>query len=154
MKKIIIWSDDSTSPQLVNELSSLLMRLGTTPQVQNSSELTENAEGYIYLKSNVSKVETTSLLNIFKQSKPLVAFLPCSHNIAQSLCEYSSLISVAGNENKEIKNIEVIECPSHDFITDRYTKLISSTIQAHQKSLTDKDQQGLLLICKELVEMC
>jgi len=153
MKKIVIWTDTKTSPAVIHQFEHCLQKLNTLFTVQSTAPDAQQFQGCIYLKTDFNKSESSNILQFFEQSKPIVTLQAGAQPIAEILREHSQLISIASNTHKEIKNIEMIECPEDDFITDRYTKLLSTTIREDKSEITESAKKGLWLICKELVEM-
>ena len=52
------------------------------------------------------------------------------------------------------QGIDTEVSPLDDFITDRYTKILSTSLGLTKPANFEKSKIGILALCKELVEMC
>lgn len=98
------------------------------------------------------------ILHFHEQSKPVIVFDESAKYVAQSLRKFNPVIAVRENDQDIPKlnkmGIDTEICPQDDFITDRYTKILSSTINLSDSKLNPSIEKGLQSLCKELVEMC
>lgn len=122
-------------------------------QAQLNHELTKY-DGIIYLLSSLETNSLDHLKTFMLQSKPILCFYPLSEKLA--LIQEKQLaipVSIASSENKIMKNLEYIQCPINDFITDRYAKLITSPADWETFSKSENFEKTFVSMCKELVEM-
>lgn len=100
----------------------------------------------------------SDILQFHEQSKPVIVFDESAKYVAQSLRKYNPVIAVQENDQDIPKlnkmGIDTEICPQDDFITDRFTKILSSTIKLSDSKLNPSIEKGLQSLCKELVEMC
>ncbi len=97
-------------------------------------------------------------LRFHQESKPIIVFTESSKGVARALSQHNPVIAIQENdlEISQLKKIGVDTeiCPVDDFITDRYTKVLSTTIKLSDSQMNPSIEKGLTSLCKELVEMC
>jgi signal transduction histidine kinase len=98
------------------------------------------------------------ILHFHEQSKPVIVFDESAKYVAHSLRKHNPVIAVQENDPDIPKlnkmGIDTEVCPQDDFITDRYTKILSTTIKLSDSQFSPSIEKGLHGLCKELVEMC
>ena len=91
-------------------------------------------------------------------SKPIVVFYESAKAVAKILKKFNPAIAISENDPEIFSlnkmGIETDICPADDFITDRSSKVLSSTVKLSNLDFDQKSQIGIKNLCKELVEMC
>jgi hypothetical protein len=134
------------------QIESVLFKISESLSVQDFQGLVliANAQDMTLLNSDI--------LQFHEQSKPVIVFDESAKYVAQSLRKYNPVIAVQENDQDIPKlnkmGIDTEVCPQDDFITDRFTKILSSTIKLSDSKLNSSIEKGLQSLCKELVEMC
>lgn len=162
MKKIALKISDSfLNCDVLTHIQHVLLELKVKPQLFKISEFIDHSvfQGII-LFTNLTDSESAQvdILNFYAQSKPIIVFNESAKPVARYLKKMNPVIAVAANDVdifglKKI-GIDTEICPSDDFITDRYTKILSSSLKLTDSKLTSSEKKGLESMCKELVEMC
>jgi enhancing lycopene biosynthesis protein 2 len=160
MKKIAIKvSDDLKNHPALNLIQKNLTDSKLITEIFKNEDVIQSThfDGLIFFVSNSDHVtaETTAF---HSESKPLIVFAESSHNVALVLKKYNPVIATE-SLNPDIANlqkqgIDAEVCPVDDFITDRYTKILSSSLRLVAEINNESYKKGILALCKELVEMC
>lgn len=160
MKKIAIKiSDNLKNHPALNLIHKNLTdsKLATELFKNEDPILSTNFDGLIFFVSNSENINTETIA-FHSESKPIVVFAESSHKVALALKKYNPVIATE-SLNSEIaylqkQGVDAEVCPVDDFITDRYTKILSSSLQLTSDKPSETYKKGILALCKELVEMC
>ncbi len=162
MKKIAFRISSDFADHFASDLIQKKLKLAQIESVLfkiSDSISAEDFQGLVLL----ANTQDTTLLNadilhFHEQSKPVIVFDESAKYVAQSLRKYNPVIAVQENDHDIPKlnkmGIDTEVCPQDDFITDRFTKILSSTIKLSESKLNPSIEKGLQSLCKELVEMC
>jgi enhancing lycopene biosynthesis protein 2 len=161
MKKIAVRvSDEYLQHQILIFLNSTLKKSQIeTLNFSISSPLDPNLyQGYIlFTTATDAQKNEGDISNFHLQSKPILVFAEASFCVAKILRKFKPAIAIQEVNNDSVTlnklGIETEVCPVDDFITDRYTKIISSTILLSNFTLDMNIEKGLRSLCKELVEI-
>lgn len=162
MKKIAIRiSDEFQNHEALGFIQNYLIKQNLRHQILNTNVPLdfEDFQGYIaMLNSTDSENLQADIIHFYSTSKPIAAFNESAKQVAKHLKKMNPAIAVAADD-PEITylnkiGIETEICPVDDFITDRYTKILSSSLKLTDQQFDLKMQKGILNLCKELVEMC
>ncbi len=162
MKKIaIIVSDEFKMSPMVHYLQKILLDSAIQIQNLNATQTveTKSYDSLILLTHSADSSATEALINGFHaDSKPIVGFSDSAKVIARVLKKQNPVIAISSNDSEKSSlkkmGIDTEDCPSDDFITDRYTKIISSSYSLSDSEFDQLSKTGLIRLCKELVEMC
>jgi enhancing lycopene biosynthesis protein 2 len=162
VKKIALYaSDDFDNAPIVfaiqKNLSNANIKVEQIKEIESADSI--NYEGLILLGQAHDSMTAKNLITAFHSaSKPIVGFGDSAKMIARILKNNNPVIAVNFNDSDKMilkkMGIDTEDCPADDFITDRYTKLISSPYSPAHSVLDASSEKGLHRLCKELVEMC
>ncbi len=162
MKKIAFRISNDFSTHFISEFIQQKLKLSQIEVVffkTTDSISTENFQGFVLLTNpqDTSLFESDAL-RFHQESKPIVVFTESSKCVARFLRLHNPVIAIQENdlENMQLNKLGVDTeiCPVDDFITDRYTKILSTTIKLSDSQMNPSIEKGLTSLCKELVEMC
>jgi enhancing lycopene biosynthesis protein 2 len=125
-------------------------------------QTTQNSEDCLALILLTNSLDTLAqqdlIIRFNGESKPIVGFNESARVVARILKKQTPVIALHSEDPEKMAlkkiGIDTEDCPVDDFITDRYTKILSSPISAANTQLDEKSKKGLFSLCKELVEMC
>lgn len=145
LKNIVIMA-----PQASHEESDVLQKslIGTAAQITYFLDQDlQNFDGLLL----VGPSESQSIIQKFHQDgKPIAAIGAAIKMVAQALAKYNPTLAAGPYDNFPGCLLE--ECPADDYITDRDTKVISTTGFLYESDAL-KVFAGVSGLAKELVEM-
>lgn len=162
MKKIAIRVSKDFYKHLASEfIQSTLKDANIESVLFNTTDSipSEDYQGLVLLTNLTDSLQfETDIVRFHLQSKPIIVFDESAKHVALQLRQYNPVIAVHAQDPEIIKlkkmGVDTEDCPEDDFITDRFVKVISSTIKLSDNVLTPPIKKGLHSLCKELVEMC
>ncbi len=162
MKKIAFRISSEYSKHYAAEILQKKLNLAHIESVLFTTSDTLASDLYQGLVLLTSSKDSTfcepDVLRFHQESKPIIVFNESSKDVARSLRQYNPVIAIQENDMDIPKlnkmGIDTEICPIDDFITDRFTKILSSPIKLSDSQLNALTEKGLQSLCKELVEMC
>lgn len=117
-----------------------------------------NFHGLIMLTNSIDTEKIQNdIMSFHSESKPIITFSESTKYVARTLKKFKPVIAITENETEALAlnklGIDTEICPPDDFITDRYTKIISSPVMLSNQTVDLKTKKGIEGLCKELVEM-
>lgn len=159
MKKIAIKvSDDLKNHPALNLIQKYLSDSKIASEIFKNETAIQSTDfdALIFFISNTEYIHHDTLA-FHSESKPIVVFADASQKVAIILKKFNPVIATE-SLNSEIaflqkQGVDVEVCPADDFITDRYTKILSSSLFLANELNSESYKKGILALCKELVEM-